>query len=41
MHLCVVCVCGGGLLDPLGLELEKVVNHNCGCWELNLRPLEE
>ncbi|KAL6059328.1 hypothetical protein STEG23_004819, partial [Scotinomys teguina] len=27
--------------DPLALELQMVVRLLCGCWELNLGPLEE
>ena len=29
------------LLDPLGLELQIVVNHLMWSWELNSGPLEE
>lgn len=35
--------CGGQkrALDFLELKLERVVYHQCGCWERNSGPLEE
>ena len=47
-HVCLCITCGTGairdqnrVLDPLEVKLQIGVELPCGCWELNLGPLEE
>ena len=35
-----MCI-GVKVSDPLGLELKTIGELPCGCWNLNLNPLEE
>jgi hypothetical protein len=46
--VCVCFICGEGelsgqkrMLDPLTLKLQPLKAAHCGCWELDLGPLEE
>ena len=43
-----MCLCVGYVqisvdsgVAPLDLELQTVVSHLCGCWELNSSPVQE
>jgi len=44
MYVCAPCACRTHkeqkrISNPLGLELQMVLSHPCGCWEFNQSPL--
>lgn len=43
--VCALCECSAHIgqkraLDPVVLELQRVVSHPVGCWDLDQRPIQ-